>query len=86
MEGCKKLGKCDQNACRLHMESCEILNFTLIKISSTAWHGAVHQDCRSKSHVLKDASQPSDWKYAGLPEHAEPVWEGYPLTLGSKPL
>ena len=48
--------------------------------SSTPWHGAVDQDWRSKMHAPKRASQSPDGSMLAL------VWQGCPLTLGSKPL
>ena len=51
-------------------------NLNFIKNSSTPWHGAVDQDWRSKTHALN---------CTGPPECAQPVRQGFPLTLGSKP-
>ena len=40
--------------------------FEIHKIFSSPWHGAVEQDWRSKSHVLKCTSQPPDWSTLAL--------------------
>ena len=52
--------KCDQKAYKLHMECHKNSNLKFIENLSTPWCGAVDQDWRSKSHVLKCTSQPPD--------------------------
>ena len=71
----------DGNVTKTH--ASYMWNVIVIKISSIPWHGAVDQDQRNKSHVLRCASQPPDWPCTDPPENAQLIWQECPLTLGS---
>ena len=56
--------KHDQRAYKLHVECHKQFEFEFHL--STPWRGAVDQDWRSKTHVLKHASQPPDGSVLAL--------------------